>query len=84
MQDSFIVSAGNNHWRKTHKAEAGRLSLWASRELFLQASVRQWLLERQAGALWVDGGFVPLGTGRSKEEESQHGERRREGQGEEK
>ena len=66
-------------WRKTHEAEAGRLSARASREVFLQAAPRRGLLQREASALWEDGGVAHLGMGRNKEER-RHGERGRRGE----
>lgn len=59
MQACFIAVQESTHGRKTRKAEAGRLSPRASREVFLQASPRRWLLWRQASALWDDGGVAP-------------------------
>lgn len=69
MQICFIAVWENTHWRKTHKAEAGRMSPWASREVFFQASPRQWQFQGEASVLWDNGGVPHLGTGRGKEGE---------------
>lgn len=75
MQACFIAVQERKHWRKTLKAEAGRLSLEASRELFLQASYPRWRpVQRVTSALRDDGRAAHLGKGRG-EEERRHGER---------
>ena len=68
MQACFIASAGK-HPLETHKAEAGRLSSQASREVFLQASPRRWQFQGEASVRWDDNGITRLATGRGKEEE---------------
>lgn len=67
MQNWFIGVWENTQWRKTHRAEAGGLSLWASRELFLQASPRRWHFQGEASVLWEGGGVTHLATGKAEE-----------------
>lgn len=56
----------NTHWRRTHKAEAGKVVPMSSGEVFFQVSPRWWPFQEEACGLWDRGGVTHLATGMGK------------------